>query len=156
MPSGNLRQLFPHNISASPPPLPRRDPFGTPDSLSHGFFNIFTRNLMTFTFPVARSGKLNIWYMLDSSYTIPNCNQISNVRYRLPVSGPATAEQTGESQSALIRQAIDRYLVRFPGEARNGVLRQAKGLWKDRTELTDIRALRGEFDRSTPRSPESE
>lgn len=58
------------------------------------------------------------------------------------------AEQTGESQSALIRQAIDRYLIRFRSADRDAVLRQAKGMWRDRTDLPDIRTLREEFDRT--------
>lgn len=57
------------------------------------------------------------------------------------------AQRTGVSQSAVIREAIDRYIARFRAEDRNAVLRQAGGMWKDRTDLPDITALRDEFDR---------
>jgi len=59
----------------------------------------------------------------------------------------AIAQRTGESQSALIRQAIDRYITRFQSEDRDAVLRQAQGMWRDRTDIPDIQTLREEFDR---------
>ena len=57
------------------------------------------------------------------------------------------AQHTGESQSALIREAIDRYITRYRSADRLAALRQAKGMWKDRTDLPDIETLRDEFDR---------
>ena len=42
------------------------------------------------------------------------------------------ARQTGQKQSDLIRRAM---------------LEQAKGMWQDRDDLPDFRALRREFDR---------
>lgn len=57
------------------------------------------------------------------------------------------AEETGVSQSELIRQAIDRFIERRQVKDRRTLLQKAKGLWKDRKDLPDFRALRNEFDR---------
>lgn len=57
------------------------------------------------------------------------------------------AERTGTSQSELIREAIDRYLATRLGAERLPLLREARGLWHDRTDLPDFAALRGELDR---------
>jgi hypothetical protein len=59
------------------------------------------------------------------------------------------AARTGRSQSELIRKAIDRYLADPAGEDRLLLLRQARGLWKDRGDLPDFSALRTEMDRRT-------
>lgn len=59
----------------------------------------------------------------------------------------ALADRTGSSQSALIREAIDRYLASRAGTDRLPLLRQARGLWQDRADLPDFVALRSEFDR---------
>ena len=58
----------------------------------------------------------------------------------------ALALRSGRSQSALIREAIDAFLQQPQG--RLGRLRQARGLWAERTDLPDWSALRGELDRS--------
>jgi hypothetical protein len=57
------------------------------------------------------------------------------------------AERTGSSQSELIREAIDRYVGSRLGSDRLPLLREARGLWRDRTDLPDFAALRGELDR---------
>ncbi len=57
------------------------------------------------------------------------------------------AEQSGTSQSELIREAIDRYVVSRLGSERLPLLREARGLWQERTDLPDFAALRGELDR---------
>lgn len=60
------------------------------------------------------------------------------------------ARQTGQKQSELVRRAIDEFICRFkPPEHmdRLTLLQQARGIWKDRDDLPDFRALRGEFDR---------
>ncbi len=56
------------------------------------------------------------------------------------------SRRTGRSQSALIRQALDSYLS-GDGSFRRALLRQARGLWRDRRDLPDFAALRGGFDR---------
>lgn len=58
------------------------------------------------------------------------------------------ADRTGRTQSELIREAIDEMLARTAGPDRLARLREARGLWRDRDDLPDIRALRQEFDRS--------
>jgi|HubBroStandDraft_3_1064219.scaffolds.fasta_scaffold03104_6 hypothetical protein len=60
----------------------------------------------------------------------------------------ALAARTGRSQSDLIREAIDRYIVDPAGQDRLAMLRQARGLWKDREDLPDFSALRAELDRT--------
>jgi len=57
------------------------------------------------------------------------------------------ARQTGQKQSELIRQAIDDFIDRQQPQDRRAILEQARGMWKDRDDLPDFRALRGEFDR---------
>ncbi|MBM4273640.1 MAG: ribbon-helix-helix protein, CopG family [Deltaproteobacteria bacterium] len=57
------------------------------------------------------------------------------------------ARQTGKKQSELIRRAIDDFLDRFQPRDRRAMLEQAWGIWKDRDDLPDFRALRREFDR---------
>jgi hypothetical protein len=62
----------------------------------------------------------------------------------------ALADRTGSSQSELIRQAIDSYLSASAGERRLPLLREARGLWQDRTDLPDFASLRRELDRVAP------
>ncbi len=57
------------------------------------------------------------------------------------------ADQTGRSQSELIREAIDRYLTSRAPADRLALLRQARGLWRDRDDLPDFPVLRDELDR---------
>jgi len=57
------------------------------------------------------------------------------------------AKQKGESQSAVIRRAVDRYIARYQSQGRNALFRQAQGLWRDRTDLPDVQQLREEWDR---------
>jgi hypothetical protein len=54
------------------------------------------------------------------------------------------AEQAGRSQSALIREALDRFDSVQEREARSAVLRQTAGLWAERDDLPDWKALRFE------------
>jgi hypothetical protein len=60
----------------------------------------------------------------------------------------AIAERTGRTQSELIREAVDRWLVRFQRENRDEMLRVGCGLWKDRYDLPDFGRLRRELDRA--------
>jgi predicted transcriptional regulator len=61
----------------------------------------------------------------------------------------ALALRSGRSQSALIREAIDAFLVQHQPQGRLARLRQARGLWATRSDLPDWQALRGELDRSS-------
>lgn len=58
----------------------------------------------------------------------------------------AIAGRTGRSQSDLIREAVDGFIVRFGEGNRLEQLRGARGMWKDRDDLPDFEALRHEFD----------
>lgn len=57
------------------------------------------------------------------------------------------ARATGRSVSDLIRLAIDRILDQGASADRLTLLRQARGIWKDRTDLPDFAAIRRETDR---------
>ena len=59
----------------------------------------------------------------------------------------AIAEQTGRTQSELIREAVDHFIEEYQEGNRLKLLRKGFGLWKDRTDLPDFRDLRSEFDR---------
>jgi hypothetical protein len=59
----------------------------------------------------------------------------------------ALAEVTGKKQSELIREAVDGFIERSSGSRREAVLARAAGMWKDRRDLPDFRALRRGWDR---------
>jgi len=63
----------------------------------------------------------------------------------------AIAKAAGKNQSELIREAIDNLIGKIAGGHRASVLRQAAGIWKDRTDLPDFNALREEWRRGTCR-----
>ncbi len=58
------------------------------------------------------------------------------------------AERQGRPQSALIREAVDRYLEREVDVERRERLQSARGIWRDHTGLPDPGRLREEFERS--------
>jgi hypothetical protein len=63
----------------------------------------------------------------------------------------AIARQTGQKQSELIRQAIDRLIEGFqPGE-RRARLQMARGMWRERDDLPDFKSLRRELERLSGR-----
>ncbi len=57
------------------------------------------------------------------------------------------ARQTGKTQSELIRQAIDAFIANFSSRDRLDLLREGRGLWRERDDLPDFRAVREELDR---------
>jgi hypothetical protein len=57
------------------------------------------------------------------------------------------AKTVGKKQSELIREAVDQLIDRAGSRRRDLVLREAAGIWKDRTDLPDFRAVRAEWDR---------
>ena len=59
----------------------------------------------------------------------------------------AIAKTIGKKQSELIREAVDRLIDEEGRGRRETVLREAAGIWKDRTDLPDFRAVRTEWDR---------
>lgn len=58
------------------------------------------------------------------------------------------SRKTGITQSELIRQAIDAFLAEENELDRSALLSQARGLWKDRSDLPDFGVLRREWDRT--------
>jgi hypothetical protein len=60
----------------------------------------------------------------------------------------AIAKAAGKKQSELIREAVDRLIDQAGRGRREVVLRQAAGIWKDRTDLPDFKATRAEWDRN--------
>ncbi|HEX05347.1 MAG TPA: CopG family transcriptional regulator [Bacteroidetes bacterium] len=59
----------------------------------------------------------------------------------------AIARTAGKKQSELIRDAVDRLIDQSGDSRRKAVLREAAGMWKDRTDLPDFASLRMEWDR---------
>ena len=62
------------------------------------------------------------------------------------------SRQFKQSQSELIRQAIDRFIEESQEQNRTSILRAAAGLWSDSKPAEDInfQALRAEADRMNP------
>jgi len=59
----------------------------------------------------------------------------------------AISKTLGKKQSELIREAVDRFIDQASQSRRETVLREAAGIWKDRTDLPDFKAIRTEWDR---------
>mgnify|MGYP001244671456 CR=1 FL=1 len=59
----------------------------------------------------------------------------------------ALSKRTGQSQSELIRQAIGLYLSAHKASGHRVLLREGRGLWRDRNDLPEFDALRKGFDR---------
>lgn len=57
------------------------------------------------------------------------------------------SKSKGTSKSALIREAVDEYLVKHSEERRKEILNRAAGMWKDREDLPDFEEIRKEWDR---------
>jgi hypothetical protein len=57
------------------------------------------------------------------------------------------ATRLGQSQSALIRAAVDQYVRCYQEGNRLNLLRQARGVWADRRDLPDFKQVRRELDR---------
>ena len=60
----------------------------------------------------------------------------------------AIAKTVGKKQSELIREAVDRLIDEEGRNRRKAVLREAAGIWRDREDLPDFRAIRAEWDRN--------
>ena len=58
------------------------------------------------------------------------------------------SRRKGAPLSELIRRAIDQMLAHSKSADRLELMRQARGIWKERNDLPDFDRLRGEFDRS--------
>ena len=60
----------------------------------------------------------------------------------------AIAKTARKKQSELIREAVDRLIDEAGCDRRETILREAAGIWKDRTDLPDFSATRAEWDRN--------
>ena len=58
----------------------------------------------------------------------------------------SVAQTYGKKQSEVIREAIDQFLMKAKPESKLQKLKQAKGMWADRTDVS-LTELRKEFDR---------
>lgn len=57
------------------------------------------------------------------------------------------SQRKGASLSELIRGAIDQMLSQTKSTDRLELMRQARGIWKERDDMPDFESLRGEFAR---------
>lgn len=57
------------------------------------------------------------------------------------------ARDTGKKQSEIIREAIDRLLDQTNQDSKKNAVKAAAGIWKNRDDLPDFRAMRSEWDR---------
>lgn len=57
------------------------------------------------------------------------------------------AENMGKKQSEIIREAIDRLIDQTGQNRKKTALKEAAGIWKNRDDLPDFRAIRSEWDR---------
>lgn len=57
------------------------------------------------------------------------------------------ASHSGRRQSEIIREALDRFIAQTSRRRREAVLREAAGVWRDRSDLPDLDSLRGGWDR---------
>jgi Arc/MetJ-type ribon-helix-helix transcriptional regulator len=57
------------------------------------------------------------------------------------------AKNLGKNQSEVIREAIDRLIDQVGRNRKESALQKAAGIWKNRKDLPDFRALRSEWDR---------
>lgn len=59
----------------------------------------------------------------------------------------AIAKTAGRKQSELIREAVDHFINQKGRSTLEAVLREAAGIWKDRTDLPNFQATRAGWDR---------
>ena len=57
------------------------------------------------------------------------------------------AKVTGESQSVLIREAIEKFIKDHKTMSRPSAMQKAFGLWKDRADIIEFSKIRSELDR---------
>lgn len=57
------------------------------------------------------------------------------------------SQATGKSSGELVHEAVDRLITGFRTKDRLSLLRKARGMWKDREDVEQLRGLRAEWDR---------
>jgi len=58
----------------------------------------------------------------------------------------AAALATGKTETELIGEALERYLEQVDTRKKYDALMAGAGMWKDRTDLPDVRKMREEWD----------
>jgi len=61
------------------------------------------------------------------------------------------AQRTGKTPDECIHDAVKQLIAQFQSEDRLRLLRQARGMWKDRTDLPSVADMRHEWDRRLER-----
>jgi hypothetical protein len=59
------------------------------------------------------------------------------------------AQRTGKTPEGLVHDAVRELIAQFHHEDRLSLLRQARGMWRDRTDLPSLADLRREWERQT-------
>jgi len=59
------------------------------------------------------------------------------------------AQRMGKTPDEIVHDAVKQLIAQFQSEDRLSLLRQARGMWKDRTDLPSLPDLRREWDRLT-------
>ena len=59
----------------------------------------------------------------------------------------ALGRRLGRSQSAIIRDAVDRHIDRYQEGNRLDLLRSGRAIWAKRRDLPEFEQVRGELDR---------
>ena len=59
------------------------------------------------------------------------------------------AQRLGKTPDELVLDAVKQLIAQFQSEDRLSLLRQARGMWKDRTDLLSLTDLRREWARQT-------
>jgi hypothetical protein len=59
------------------------------------------------------------------------------------------AQRLGKTPDEIVNDAVKQLIAQFQSEDRLSLLRQARGMWKDRTNLPALTDLRREWDRQT-------
>jgi hypothetical protein len=59
----------------------------------------------------------------------------------------AIAQELGKTADELIQEVVAQFILRSRETHRRELLRQARGIWQDRTDLPAWEALRSELDR---------
>lgn len=55
------------------------------------------------------------------------------------------ASRTGRTLDELVREAVDGFVAAYKKDNRLDLLRDARGMWEDRTDLIDFERLRQEI-----------
>ncbi|HEY5869021.1 MAG TPA: CopG family transcriptional regulator [Candidatus Tectomicrobia bacterium] len=59
------------------------------------------------------------------------------------------AQRMGKTPDEVVHDAVKQWIAQFQAEDRLSLLRQARGMWKDRTDLPALTDLRREWDQQS-------